>query len=149
MAAPAPLSPLAPKTYPTLPVIEGVRFASAAAGVRYPGRTDVMMALFDEPATVAGVFTRSKCPSARSHKVSPCQQSSLPTNAAGSRIISNHGIIRRQRYGPIQKRPSRTALFTSGGCVYQLYWSSLVNPSRSHNGSEKSMPGAARDRSEG
>ena len=64
MAAPAPLSPLAPKTYPTLPEIAGVRFASAAAGVRYPGRTDVTMAVFDAPATVAGVFTRSRCPSA-------------------------------------------------------------------------------------
>ena len=64
MAAPAPLSPLAPKTYPALPEIAGVRFATVAAGVRYAGRTDVMMALFDRPAAVAGVFTRSKCPSA-------------------------------------------------------------------------------------
>ena len=64
MAAPAPLSPLAPKTYPALPPVGGVRFATIAAGVRYSGRTDVMMALFDRPATVAGVFTRSKCPSA-------------------------------------------------------------------------------------
>jgi glutamate N-acetyltransferase / amino-acid N-acetyltransferase len=64
MAAPAPLSPLAPKTYPALPPIAGVRFATIAAGVRYSGRTDVMVALFDRPAAVAGVFTRSKCPSA-------------------------------------------------------------------------------------
>jgi glutamate N-acetyltransferase / amino-acid N-acetyltransferase len=64
MAAPAPLSPLAPKSYPTPPVIAGVRFATIAAGVRYSGRTDVMLALFDKPAAVAGVFTRSKCPSA-------------------------------------------------------------------------------------
>jgi glutamate N-acetyltransferase/amino-acid N-acetyltransferase len=64
MAAPAPLSPLAPKTYPALPPIAGVRFATVEAGVRYAGRTDVMMALFDRPAAVAGVFTRSKCPSA-------------------------------------------------------------------------------------
>ena len=64
MAAPAPLSPLAPKTYPALPPVAGVRFATIAAGVRYAGRTDVMMALFDRPATIAGVFTRSKCPSA-------------------------------------------------------------------------------------
>jgi len=35
MAAPAPLSPLAPKKYPVLPPIDGVRFATAAAGVRY------------------------------------------------------------------------------------------------------------------
>jgi glutamate N-acetyltransferase / amino-acid N-acetyltransferase len=64
MAAPALLSPLAPKTYPALPPIPGVRFATVAAGVRYSGRTDVMMAVFDKPAAVAGVFTRSKCPSA-------------------------------------------------------------------------------------
>ena len=64
MAAPAPLSPLAPKKYPDLPPIPGVRFATIAAGVRYAGRTDVMLALFDAPATAAGVFTRSKCPSA-------------------------------------------------------------------------------------
>ncbi len=64
MAAPAPLSPLAPKKYPVLPPIAGVRFATIAAGVRYAGRTDVMLALFDRPAAVAGVFTRSKCPSA-------------------------------------------------------------------------------------
>ena len=64
MAAPAPLSPLAPKNFPALPLVDGVRFATIAAGVRYSGRTDVMMALFDEPASVAGVFTRSQCPSA-------------------------------------------------------------------------------------
>ena len=52
------------RNIPTLPPIAGVRFATIAAGVRYAGRTDVMMALFDEPAEVAGVFTRSKCPSA-------------------------------------------------------------------------------------
>ena len=64
MAASAPLSPLAPKTFPLLPPIAGVRFATIAAGVRYSGRADVMMARFDRPAAVAGVFTRSKCPSA-------------------------------------------------------------------------------------
>ena len=64
MAPITKVSPLAPKTFPELPEIGGVRFASVAAGVRYSGRTDVMMALFDQPATVAGVFTRSKCPSA-------------------------------------------------------------------------------------
>ena len=64
MAAPAPLSPLAPKSFPVLPPIDGVRFATIAAGVRYAGRTDVMMAVFDRPAAVAGVLTRSKCPSA-------------------------------------------------------------------------------------
>lgn len=64
MAHDAPLSPLAPGTYPDMPAVEGVRFASGAAGIRYKGRTDVMLALMDKGTTVAGVFTKSKCPSA-------------------------------------------------------------------------------------
>jgi glutamate N-acetyltransferase/amino-acid N-acetyltransferase len=64
MAKAAPLSPLAPLTYPDMPVIEGVRFSTGAAGVRYAERTDVMLALLDEGTQVAGVFTKSKCPSA-------------------------------------------------------------------------------------
>src|SRR5487761_41840 len=58
------ISPLAPKTIPDMPVIAGVRLATAAAGIRYRDRTDVMFAVFDEGTSVAGVFTRSKCPSA-------------------------------------------------------------------------------------
>ena len=64
MAHDAPLSPLAPKTFPDMPAIEGVRFASGTAGIRYKGRTDVMLALLDKGTQVAGVFTKSKCPSA-------------------------------------------------------------------------------------
>jgi glutamate N-acetyltransferase/amino-acid N-acetyltransferase len=58
------VSPLAPTSLPQMPAIEGVRLATAAAGIRYAGRTDVMLALFEPGTTVAGVFTRSKCPSA-------------------------------------------------------------------------------------
>src|SRR6185312_3577973 len=58
------VSPLAPKHVPEMPAIAGVRLATGAAGIRYKGRTDVLFALFDEGTTVAGVFTRSKCPSA-------------------------------------------------------------------------------------
>ena len=63
MAAPSPVSPLAPKSYPDLPPVEGVRFATAA-GIKYRGRTDVMLALLDKGTQVAGVFTKSKCSSA-------------------------------------------------------------------------------------
>lgn len=59
-----PVSPLAPDTFPDLPVIEGVRFATAEAGISYKGRTDVLLAVFDAGTSVAGVFTQSKCPSA-------------------------------------------------------------------------------------
>src|SRR5271156_916628 len=58
------VSPLAPKSIPDMPAIAGVRLATAAAGVRYQGRTAVMLAVFDEGTSVSGVFTRSKCPSA-------------------------------------------------------------------------------------
>ncbi|MGP0008406.1 MAG: bifunctional glutamate N-acetyltransferase/amino-acid acetyltransferase ArgJ [Methylocella sp.] len=60
----AAVSPLAPKSFPELPEIEGVRFATGAAGIRYKDRTDVMLALFDKDTQAAGVFTKSKCPSA-------------------------------------------------------------------------------------
>src|SRR5262249_51435473 len=58
------VSPLAPANFPEMPEIGGVRMATAAAGIRYEGRTDVLLALLDKGTTVAGVFTKSKCPSA-------------------------------------------------------------------------------------
>jgi glutamate N-acetyltransferase/amino-acid N-acetyltransferase len=58
------VSPLAPVSVPDMPEIAGVTFATAAAGVRYKGRTDVLMMMLDPGTAVAGVFTRSKCPSA-------------------------------------------------------------------------------------
>src|SRR5580700_4454625 len=60
----AAISPLAPASFPAMPPVPGVRLATAAAGIRYAGRTDVLLALFDRGTAVAGVFTRSKCPSA-------------------------------------------------------------------------------------
>jgi glutamate N-acetyltransferase/amino-acid N-acetyltransferase len=60
----AAISPLAPKSQVAMPPIEGVRIATAEAGIKYKGRTDLMVMAFDEGTAVAGVFTRSKCPSA-------------------------------------------------------------------------------------
>ena len=59
-----PVSPLAPTDVPDMPAISGVKLATAAAGIRYQGRTDVLLAVMDKGTTVAGVFTQSKCPSA-------------------------------------------------------------------------------------
>jgi glutamate N-acetyltransferase / amino-acid N-acetyltransferase len=47
-----------------MPEVAGMRLATGAAGIKYQGRTDVLFALFDKGTTVAGVLTRSKCPSA-------------------------------------------------------------------------------------
>lgn len=57
-------SPLAPESFPDLPPIDGVRTASLAAGIRYSGRTDLLVAELAPGTTVAGVFTKSLCPSA-------------------------------------------------------------------------------------
>jgi glutamate N-acetyltransferase/amino-acid N-acetyltransferase len=53
------ISPLAPKSIATLKPLAGVRLATHACGIRYQGRTDLMVAELAEGTTVAGVFTRS------------------------------------------------------------------------------------------
>jgi glutamate N-acetyltransferase/amino-acid N-acetyltransferase len=58
------VSPLAPKSFPKLPPLAGVRLATTAAGVRYKDRTDVLLALLAPGTQVAGVFTKSKTASA-------------------------------------------------------------------------------------
>ncbi len=58
------ISPFAPKHLPDLPAIDGLRLATASAGIRYPGRTDLLLVVFDPGTTVAGVLTRSKTASA-------------------------------------------------------------------------------------
>ncbi len=83
-----PVSPLAPAAFPDLPVIDGVRFASAMAGVKYNNRTDVMLAELVKGSTVAGVFTRS---ATRSANVLDCQAKNGKTQAGRAAIIVNSG----------------------------------------------------------
>jgi glutamate N-acetyltransferase/amino-acid N-acetyltransferase len=56
-------SPLA-LPLPDLAPLAGLRLATAAAGIRYKGRADVLLAEFAPGTTVAGVFTRNLCPGA-------------------------------------------------------------------------------------
>jgi glutamate N-acetyltransferase/amino-acid N-acetyltransferase len=58
------ISPLAPANAPSLAPIAGVRLAATAAKIRYAGRDDLMLAELAPGTTVAGVFTRNKCPGA-------------------------------------------------------------------------------------
>ncbi|HPG89417.1 MAG TPA: bifunctional glutamate N-acetyltransferase/amino-acid acetyltransferase ArgJ [Hyphomicrobium sp.] len=64
MANTAAVSPFAPKSLATLPPIDGVRFATAEAGIRYKGRTDLLVAVMDQGTVAAGVLTQSKTASA-------------------------------------------------------------------------------------
>ena len=83
------VSPLAPTDVPEMPVIAGVKLATAAAGIRYKGRTDVLLAVMDKGTAVAGVFTKSKCPSA---PVEWCRAKLAAVFQAGRRaLVVNSG----------------------------------------------------------
>ncbi|MDA7429955.1 bifunctional glutamate N-acetyltransferase/amino-acid acetyltransferase ArgJ [Primorskyibacter aestuariivivens] len=88
MAKALPVSPLAPETFPDLPVIEGVSFASIEAGVRYSGRRDVMLAKLVPGTSVAGVFTKS---ATRSAPVLDCQAKLGGDANDGAAILVNAG----------------------------------------------------------
>ena len=91
MAGPLPVSPLAPAGgFPDLPVIDGVRFATAAAGVKYKNRTDVMLAEIAPGSVMAGVFTLSLT---RAAPVLWCEESlaMAPQADAGFAILVNSG----------------------------------------------------------
>ncbi|KQT49290.1 N-acetylglutamate synthase [Methylobacterium sp. Leaf456] len=81
------ISPLAPATQPSLPEIAGVRLATAQAGIRYKGRTDVLYVALDAGTQVAGVFTRSRCPSA---PVDWCR-AALEAKAGARALVVNSG----------------------------------------------------------
>jgi len=57
-------SPLAPERYPEMPAIAGVRLTGMAVGLKESGRPDLFLAELAKGSTIAGVLTRSACPSA-------------------------------------------------------------------------------------
>lgn len=90
MATITKVSPLAPASFPELFPVDGVRFATAAAGVKYSDRSDVMLAEISAGATIAGVFTRS---STRSANVLDCQAKlgKVINPSKGFAIVVNSG----------------------------------------------------------
>ena len=80
-----PVSPLAPVSMPELPPVAGVRIATAQAGIRYSGRTDVVYVDLAAGTRAAGVFTRSKCPSA---PVDWCR-AALPHGSARALVVNS------------------------------------------------------------
>ncbi|MCL4675024.1 MAG: bifunctional glutamate N-acetyltransferase/amino-acid acetyltransferase ArgJ [Pararhodobacter sp.] len=85
------VSPLAPKDgFPLLPAIAGAEFAVAQAGVRYSGRTDVMLARLAPGSVIAGTFTRS---ATRSAAVLDCQNKlgAKADETQGAAILVNSG----------------------------------------------------------
>ena len=89
MAKVEKVSPLAPASFPDIPSIKGVNFSTASAGVKYWGRSDVMLAVLDPGTEIAGVFTSS---STRSFAVIDCEEKiHLKDNSPGAAIVVNSG----------------------------------------------------------
>jgi glutamate N-acetyltransferase / amino-acid N-acetyltransferase len=83
------ISPNAPTNVPEMPAISGVKLATASAGIRYKGRTDVLLAILDKGTAVAGVFTQSKCASA---PVEWCRAKLASSRSAAARaLVVNSG----------------------------------------------------------
>ena len=83
-----PVSPLAPERFPDLPVIAGVRFASAEAGIRYRGRPDVMLTELAPGTAIAGVYTTSVT---RSAAVLDCERKTGGPDDGPAAILVNSG----------------------------------------------------------
>ena len=81
-------SPLAPDQFPDLPAVDGVTFATVAAGVRYQGRDDVMLAKLSAGTSIAGVFTKS---TTRAAPVLDCQSKLGADISAPAAILVNSG----------------------------------------------------------
>ena len=71
-----------------MPAVAGVRLAVAAAGIRYQGRDDLMLAELSRDTTVAGVFTRSLCTAA---PVDWCRDALAASGGRGRAVIVNSG----------------------------------------------------------
>jgi len=107
------ISPLAPKSYAKLPPIEGLRIATAEAGIKYKGRTDLLVMLFAEATEIAGVFTRSKCPSAA---VDFCRANLAGGKARALVVNSGNANAFTGRKGRESTRITAEAAARAAGC---------------------------------
>ena len=57
-------SPLAPKLFPNLPTIKGIRLACIHSGIRYKAKLDLSLIYMTKETNVACTVTRSQTPSA-------------------------------------------------------------------------------------
>ena len=107
------LSPFAPKSLPRMPAVEGVRLATAAAGIKYKGRTDLLLGLFDPGTTVAGVLTQSKT---RSAPVDWCRQSLAGGSARALVVNSGNANAFTGKHGVATVTATAEATARAAGC---------------------------------
>jgi len=82
----ASVSPLAPKEFPKIAPVKGVRLAGKPTGLKKKaGMHDLMVAELAKGTTIAGVLTRSRCPSA---PVDWCR-ANLPRGKARAIVVNS------------------------------------------------------------
>ena len=103
----AATSPLAPARFPALQPIAGVRLAAYAAGVRYSGRDDLMVAELAPGSTIAGVFTQSTMPG---QPVVWCRQC-LPSGKVRALVVNsgNSNVFTGRAGWEVVERTAATA----------------------------------------
>ena len=79
-------SPLAPKRFPDLPKVSGIKLATAASGARYKGRDDLLLITLAPNSNVAGVFTKSDTAAAP-----VCWSQTIAKTGKAAAIITNAG----------------------------------------------------------
>jgi glutamate N-acetyltransferase/amino-acid N-acetyltransferase len=116
------VSPFAPARLPDLPQVPGVKFSACAAGIRYPNRTDLMLAVLDPGTTVAGVLTRSKTSSA---PVLWCRQN-LPKGTARALVVNsgNANAFTGKRGAEATRMTAAAAAAAVGCAADEVYVSS-------------------------
>ncbi len=77
------ISPFAPESFPLLPPLAGFEMATAEAGVKYLGRTDLWVLRAQAGTQVAGVFTQNLCPGAPVD----WSRTALEQDASGPRVV--------------------------------------------------------------
>ena len=80
-------SPLAPTKFPTLPSVKGVNIGTSVSNSKYKRRQDILTITFNNPASVAGVFTLSQMPAA---PVQFCKKNIV--NGYANALVVNAGI---------------------------------------------------------
>ena len=80
------ISPLAPKSFPQMPFVNGVRMATAKTKTKYKGRSDLLLIDLVSGTSVAGVLTQSTAPG---HPVIWCRDKLQKGKARG--LVVNAG----------------------------------------------------------
>lgn len=109
-----PRSPLAPARMPDLPAIAGAVFAVCEAGIRYRGRPDLALLVFDPGTTVAGVFTRSQVPG---HPVVWCRRILAGGRARALLVNAGNANVFRGEEGDRAVRTEAEAVAGLLGCA--------------------------------